>query len=220
MSEKAGVISDWYELVSGGNLEQGDIIEQCPVLRPPKDMDWHVDQPDFSGEILVAPTDVVVASQSCDIAARQKTDIWLVVLCPIWALSAAARANPFLASSHGKEECRRGNLPGYHMIAGCNHQQWKREVSIVSFREIWSLPLHFVRKLAASRELRPRMRPPYREHLSQALARYFMRVGLPSEVPAFTTTDDKDETKAMKALRRLDEKTRQRVIRSWGPPPT
>ena len=220
MSEKAGVISDWYELVSGGTLEQGDIIEQCPVLRPPKDMDWHVDQPDFSGEILVSPTDVVVASQSCDIAADQKADIWLVVLCPIWALSAAARANQFLASSHGKEECRRGNLPGYHMIAGCDDQQWNREVSIVSFREIWSLPLHFVRKLAAARGLRPRLRSPYKEHLSQALARYFMRVGLPSEVPPFTTTDDKDETKAMKALGKLDEPTRQRVIRAWGSSPT
>jgi hypothetical protein len=27
--------------------------------------------------------------------------------------------------------------------------------------------------------------PPYREHLSQAFARFFMRVGLPVEVPPF-----------------------------------
>jgi hypothetical protein len=27
--------------------------------------------------------------------------------------------------------------------------------------------------------------PPYREHLSQAFARYFMRVGLPSDIPSF-----------------------------------
>jgi hypothetical protein len=30
---------------------------------------------------------------------------------------------------------------------------------------------------------RLRLLPPYREHLSQAFARYFMRVGLPQDIP-------------------------------------
>jgi hypothetical protein len=33
---------------------------------------------------------------------------------------------------------------------------------------------------------RIRLLPPYREHLSQAFARHFMRVGLPSGIPQFT----------------------------------
>ena len=64
-------------------------------------------------------------------------------------------------------------MPGYHMIAGCEQSEWPREISIVSFREVWSLPLAFVRKMAADYGLRPRMRSPYREHLAQAFARYF-----------------------------------------------
>ena len=32
--------------------------------------------------------------------------------------------------------------------------------------------------------LRKRLLPPYREHLSQSFARYFMRVGLPTDIPA------------------------------------
>jgi hypothetical protein len=32
---------------------------------------------------------------------------------------------------------------------------------------------------------RLRLLPPYREHLSQAFARFFMRVGLPVDIPPF-----------------------------------
>ncbi len=169
------------------------------------------------GEVRISVLDVIVVSQSCDIAADQKSDMWLVALCPVWRLSEAGQANAFLKSSYGKEECRRGNLPGYHMIAGLEHPNCSREISVVSFREIWSLPLDFVRRFAGSQGLRPRMKSPFREHLSQALARYFMRVGLPSEVPSFAKSDAKDETAAMKALQKLDEATRQRVLASYQP---
>jgi hypothetical protein len=33
---------------------------------------------------------------------------------------------------------------------------------------------------------RLRLLPPYREHLSQSFARFFMRVGLPIDIPPFT----------------------------------
>jgi len=32
---------------------------------------------------------------------------------------------------------------------------------------------------------RLRLLPPYREHLAQAFARFFMRVGLPADIPKF-----------------------------------
>jgi hypothetical protein len=59
------------------------------------------------------------------------------------------------------------------------------ELRIVDFRRIYSLPLTFVRKRAARTGAGLRLLPPYREHLSQAFARYFMRVGLPRDIPAF-----------------------------------
>jgi hypothetical protein len=34
---------------------------------------------------------------------------------------------------------------------------------------------------------RLRLLPPYREHLSQSFARFFMRVGLPVDIPSFTS---------------------------------
>ncbi len=218
MSATGVHVSDWYELVEGEELEQGDILERCPVFRPPADMTWSDNKavPDI-GVITVSLLDVVVVSQSCDIASDQKSAMWLVVLCPVWKLSAVGKDNPFLNSSLGKEDCRRGNLPGYHMIAGSQDPRWSREISVASFHELWSLPLNYVRRFAASKGLRPRMKSPYREHLSQALARYFMRVGLPSEVPSFATVETKAETAAVKALKKLDGATLERVVGAFQP---
>lgn len=191
---------------------QGDILQGCPVFRPPERLNWPIKDSEEI-EFNVGNQDVVVMSQSCDLQADQKPDMWLVMLCPIWKLSEAARVNQFLASSYGKEECRRGHLPGYHMIAGCEHDLWKQEVSIVSFREVWSLPLNFVRQMAQQFGARPRIRPPYREHLAQALARYFMRVGLPVDIPPFK--GEKAEAEVMRKLGALDEETRNRIIEAF-----
>ena len=54
------------------------------------------------------------------------------------------------------------------------------ELRVVDFHDIFTVPRTFLEALLARRQL-PRLRllPPYREHLSQAFARFFMRVGLP-----------------------------------------
>jgi hypothetical protein len=175
-------LSDWYELVDGDELMQGDIVEGCPVFRPPADLPLPLPA-QFT--LDAGEQDVVVLSQSCDIVKEQKSDVWQVILCPLWDLSKAADANDFLKSTNGKNACRRGDMPGYHMIARCDHGQWGREARIISFREIITLPLGFFRKVVVSKGSRARLRTPYREHLGQAFARYFMRVGLPSNIPPF-----------------------------------
>jgi hypothetical protein len=57
-------------------------------------------------------------------------------------------------------------------------------IRVVDFRSLFTLPLSFLREQAKSAK-RVRLFPPYREHLSQAFARFFMRVGLPVDIPAF-----------------------------------
>jgi hypothetical protein len=83
------------------------------------------------------------------------------------------------------EDVRRGNLPGFHLLAECELPDFAREVRIVDFRRVYSLPLSFVRRRATTVGDRLRLLPPYREHLSQAFARFFMRVGLPVDIPPF-----------------------------------
>ena len=59
------------------------------------------------------------------------------------------------------------------------------EVRVVDFRRVYSLPVTFLRRRATQCGNRIRLLPPYREHLSQAFARFFMRVGFPVDIPPF-----------------------------------
>ena len=71
------------------------------------------------------------------------------------------------------------------LLAECRLPGLTRDLRVVDFRRLYSLPLTFVRQVAARGGDRLRLLPPYREHLSQAFARYFMRVGLPQDIPPF-----------------------------------
>jgi hypothetical protein len=54
---------------------------------------------------------------------------------------------------------------------------------VVDFLELYTLPRGLLEALLRSRGVpRVRLLPPYREHLSQAFARFFMRVGLPQPI--------------------------------------
>jgi hypothetical protein len=57
------------------------------------------------------------------------------------------------------------------------------EHRVVDFHEVFTLPRPVLESLLRARgRVRPQLLPPYREHLSQAFARFFMRVGLPTPV--------------------------------------
>ena len=170
----------WFQIVRGANLEQGDILESCPVFLPRTDVVVAEEDTIFFDEEL---RDVIVISQTCDlVAGREKVSE--VLLCPIWH---RAQLTPphYLATSKGMEEARRGILPGFHVLAACDLPGFEREVRIVDFRRVYSLPVPFVRRQAEGVGERLRLLPPYREHLSQAFARFFMRVGLPVNIPPF-----------------------------------
>jgi hypothetical protein len=126
--------------------------------------------------------DVIVMSQSCDLA-HSKLESALV--CPTWPLLELAKRHSRFTSQRECEAMRQGNVPGFHMLNACSVQGFvSSEVSIVSFRQVFSVPMNYLRELA---KRRPRLRllPPYREQLAQAFARYFMRVGLPVDIPPF-----------------------------------
>ena len=82
-------------------------------------------------------------------------------------------------------DVRRGILPAFHLLAESVVHGFEHEVRVIDFRRVYSLPLAFVRRRAASGGDRLRVLPPYREHLSQAFARFFMRSGLPVDIPPF-----------------------------------
>jgi len=166
----------WYEVVSReDDLMQGDFIKDCPIVIPPSEISDDV-------EVKIINYNVVIMSQSCDLAQR-KLD--LVLVCPFWPLNEFEKRSDFFKNKKGKEEIRRGNVPGYHLLNKCKTDGFEIEYSVVDFRSVYSVPFDFIVELAQKRDKRLRLLSPYREHLSQAFARFFMRVGLPVDIPPF-----------------------------------
>lgn len=165
----------WYEIAEDEELFQGDIIESCPIIVPPSTIEDECN-------VDVIEYDAIIMSQSCDLINRK---LELVLVCPIWPLSEFESRNPSYKNPKMKESLRRGYLPGYHLLNKCEIEGFETEYLVVDFRSVYSVPFDFLVKLARKKGRRLRLLPPYREHLSQAFARFFMRVGLPVDIPPF-----------------------------------
>jgi len=196
-----------FEVLSGGDLRQGDILDDCQVVKPANSITYPISE--GQSIVEVAKLDVIVMSQSCDLA-RPRPDT-MVILCPIFTLSKLADKG-HLKSNYERDECRKGNYAGYHMLNACELESWEREISIVYLREVISLPFKFIQEMALQAGERLRLCSPYTEHLSQSFARFFMRVGLPYDIPKFPYT--KHEERAIRHLKGLEPDERQALIDS------
>jgi len=172
----------WFGISEGDGIEQGEVLEGCPVFLPPDALAIAAGDKPSSATFTWEERDLIVMSQSCDLAkGREKIDD--VLLCAVWKRSELKTGH--LAKEDGMEQARKGQLPGFHVLAASTIPDFQREVRVVDFRRVYSLPVAFVRRRAAMAK-HLRLLPPYREHLSQSFARFFMRVGLPIDIPAFT----------------------------------
>jgi hypothetical protein len=170
----------WYRFVENDSLEQGDIFSACQVLEPTISRIEDGAESDIGA--IAREYDVLILSQSCDLAHGK---LETVLVCPYWSLQDFEAQDEFFRSGKGKEDIRRGNVPGLHMLAACDLPGFTSPVRIVSFRQVFGLPFDYVSGLARRQSPRLRLLPPYREHLAQAFARFIMRVGLPVDIPPF-----------------------------------
>jgi len=165
----------WYEIAEGNSLEQGDILKGCPIIVPTP-----VFPPPTNIIVDVQTFDIIIMTQSCDLENEKVQDI---IVCPHWDLKEAGQMDSALGKKDTWKLILKGQRYQYAML-----EQWKGDegismgIRIVDFGRIFSLPRNFVMQFAASKGKRLRLRPPYREHLSQSFARFFMRVGLPQDV--------------------------------------
>jgi hypothetical protein len=181
----------WYDRVEQANatIEQGDILDNCKIFALPSnslyDQIQRLDPALPSQELQVekAPLEqvnLIVASQSCDLRTRPggKTTLKNVLLC------AFHRYDQFPQDGDRKLDVKniiQGRQPAYHLLAPTGIPGFQRGLRIIDFRNVYVLPIEYVRAhLSAAPHLR--LLPPYREHFSQAFARFFMRVGLPSDI--------------------------------------
>ena len=162
----------WYSSVSGADLQQGDILEQCPVFSPPEPVN-----PRGEAEVVRTSRDVIIMTQSCDMQRDMPPE---VLLCGLYRRSQIPPTHK-LAKVDSLENARKGNMPAFHLLAPCDIGGFERDLTSVDFRRVHTLPFNFIQQ-EALRKPRLRLLPPYREHLSQAFARFFMRVGLPIDI--------------------------------------
>jgi len=176
---------DWYELVSGELLLQGDILIDCPVFAVSGRLRWPLSADDVI-EVEAKVFDLVVMTQSCDLENEKVNDILLAQLVS-WTDVVQAeveRGNQRVRSRKFRKLLVDGNVPGLSLL----HKRQSSPVlpwSVVDFHRLFTLPKAFVTQFAADTGGRLRIRSPYREHLAQAFARYFMRVGLPHDARGF-----------------------------------
>jgi hypothetical protein len=175
---------DWFEVTSGAELRQGDILPGCPVLSLVGSIPFPLPS-DFQPEVDIKTVDLVILTQSCDLD-NDKVEEVLLAQVIAWeeAVRAGGAKNPILRSRDFRRALIAGNVPGLsllHKRQGTPALPW----SVVDFHRLFTLSRRFVQVFAASLGNRLRLRSPYREHLAQAFARYFMRVGLPHDAKAF-----------------------------------
>jgi len=167
----------WYATVTGESLCQGDILINFDVVVP----DSSTEGDKASARVLTI--DALVMTQTCDIE-QGKVDSLL--LCPCWDLRdfvETARRNGENWGRDQRKALRKGNLPGYYLANDADQDGIVLSLTIVDFHEAYTAPTRLVVSFAATAGNRLRMLPPYREHLAQAFARFFMRVGLPVDIP-------------------------------------
>jgi len=166
---------NWYGIVDGSELQQGDFIFdlEVPIVRGTKQDEFPVDIETF---------DTIILTQSCDI---QKVAVEHIVLCPVWDIEVAARLNPQFGAPGGLERLRKGQVIAFHLLNRCDLPGYQRDYMVVQFERIIVRPKDTVLALAASQKNHLRLLPPYREEMAQRFGMFFARVGLPVEIPSF-----------------------------------
>jgi hypothetical protein len=157
--------------------QQGDLFSNCPLAVPKPTVYERLLAEETGAEItgdvaedlfLVSYTHVIVLSQSCDLAKSDCTEV-LVCVCQ----------ETTNYSEDMRVQIAKDRVAALHMIESCDSEGVQFPQQIIDFRAIYTLPKDFLLDLAKVRGKRVRLLPPYREHMAQAFARFFMRVGLP-----------------------------------------
>lgn len=172
----------WYELIESSNeITQGDILKNCPVpiLSSVENL-----QTGESIDAKIEVIDGIILTQACDIENKKVDNI---VLCSITSKEEFEKTR--LDSGFGRSRIKSdinsiiaGRQNAYHIINNFKSDDFSQDYYIINFKDIFSIPVELAQKIASENGKRLRLCPPYREHLSQAFARYFMRVGLPINI--------------------------------------
>ncbi|MGG2943076.1 hypothetical protein ABEO51_08125 [Bacillus safensis] len=191
---------NWYTILSSEiPISQGDIILKCilPGTVYDKEKKGFFKQ---QGAIL----DVIVMTQACDL---ENSKVDHVTLCPLKPLREVVKEMLLkiypTGENHQKvldddikgrikdnkvkiiNELRNGSYLDFHVLNKFDKSEDVEELDymVVLLRQSYTLPIESLQaQLEANNKDRISLLPPYREHLSQAYARNFFRIGLPIDI--------------------------------------
>ena len=171
----------WYETVQTTTLEQGDLLPGISVLVALHSADGQDDG--LSAELVTL--NGIILTQTCDIENRKVTELLIGAVID-WdeMVAAESQRNPMIKAKAFREKLIEGSIPSMSLLH--KNEMPPLNWSIVNFKQLFSVPLAAIESnalLLGSPRLR--LKSPYKEHLAQAFARFFMRVGLPHTANEF-----------------------------------
>jgi hypothetical protein len=170
--------SEWYEIISGPDLEQGDVL---PNLSAPR----AIQDDDAPGGYRIRPGhgNYVVISQTCDL---ENDKLQEVLLADYRDYQSAIYSTDRARSRAFRDALIQGTDWAYFLLPefdGSPRLAW----SIVNFHYLFLIDVKSVRGQAEAIGNRLRLVSPYKEHLAQSFGRYMMRIALPQTPHAFAT---------------------------------
>lgn len=172
----------WFKVVSGPNLEQGDIILSCRINRI---LTFNDEADGDLVEISQEEHDVVVLTQTCDLV-NSKVDEVLVALVVGYRdlVDRDSASNQLLVSKEFRKSANAATVIPYLLLQNRTVDPvlpW----SLVDFHNLFSIPKDYLSSMVARSGDRLRLESPYKEHLAQGFAKYMMRVALPLTLEDF-----------------------------------
>lgn len=154
-------------------LDQGDIIEGCPILQIAS---FDLQTP-TSPQVACSTQRVVVLTQTCDLASQktQRVTVALVYEAQFLVDQGIVKA----ADVRGP--IRSGRVFGWYYLPGDTANELRE--SIVDLRQLFTIPQDVLQVLCANGQRKARLEPLYRAHLAKHFADTFSRIGLPEPYP-------------------------------------
>ena len=150
-------------------LDQGDIIDGCPILQIIK---FDQQSPD-SPQVACSTHRILVLTQTCDLA-NQKTQRITVAI--VHDAEFLVQQNVVKAPDV-RGPIRAGRVYGWYFLPSC--PECDLSESIVDLRQLYTIPREVLDSLRAAGGRKARIQPLYREHLAKHFADTFSRIGLP-----------------------------------------
>lgn len=150
-------------------VDQGDLINGCPLLSIPDFDIWDLEQ---------APVDrafdrVVVLTQTCDLANQKVTQVVVAQVHDAQSLVASGA----LKAADIRGPIRAGRVFGWYFLP--KNDELELGEMLVDLRQLHSVRLDLLTELCLSGKRVARIQPLYREHLSKHFADSYSRIGLP-----------------------------------------